>query len=179
MTETPVQPQSAQASTPSSSQSAPAFELVSREWLNQLQEQTLRLRADFDNFRKRQLKEREETIKYANEGLLTDLLPVLDNFELGMKAAQTSTDAKTIAQGLSMVLTQLQRVLSDAGVKSIEAMGQPFNPNLHEAVAKKETTEAAEGTVLEQHRKGYQLHNRLLRPASVVVAQIPTSHSTK
>jgi len=152
----------------------PAYILVSREWAEAAtttQDQLLRLRADFDNFRKRQIKERDDSLRYANESLLSDLIPIIDNFDLGMKAAANATDAKSIYQGLSMVLVQIQRFLSDNGVTAIDAVGKPFDPTLHEAVDKKQTTEVKDGYVLEQHRKGYQLYGRLIRPATVVVAQ--------
>lgn len=166
-----------------------AFGVVSNQWATQaaqavetvaqLQDQLLRLRADFDNYRKRQQKEREEAIRFANEGLLQDLLPVLDNFELGMKATDTAQDAKSIAMGLKMVLTQFQRLLTDVGVKTIDATGQAFDPNIHEAVGQCPTTDVPEGTVVEQHRKGYKMHDRLLRPASVIVAQAPAEKAHK
>lgn len=165
----------------------PAYVLISRELdetrnlaveqNRQLQDQLLRLRADFDNFRKRQEKDWEEKKKYANEALLEDLLPILDNFSLGMKAAENAKDAKSIQQGLSMVLGQIERFLTENGVTPVEALGKPFDPSLHDAVSRKETTEAPEGTVLEQHRRGYQLKGRLIRPATVVVAQAPGDKS--
>jgi len=161
----------------------PAFILVSREWAESAsaaqetaratQDQFLRLRADFDNFRKRQVKEREDSLRYANESLLTELLPIIDNFDLGMKAASNAADAKSIHQGLSMVLGQIQRFLTENGVTAIDAVGKPFDPALHDAVAKKQTSEVKDGIVLEQHRKGYQLYGRMIRPATVVVAQAP------
>ncbi|MFH1066745.1 MAG: nucleotide exchange factor GrpE [bacterium] len=137
-------------------------------------DQLLRLRAEFDNFRKRQQKEREEYVRFANEGLLSDLLPILDNFELGIKAASSAKDAKDIIQGLEMTLTQLRKFLEESGVTVIDAVGQQFDPHLHEAVGHEISHDVHEGTVLAQHRKGYRLYHRLLRPASVVVAQTPS-----
>lgn len=157
----------------------PAYELVSKEFLQQAieaiehdhKDKLLRLRADFDNYRKRMQKEREEAVRYANESLLSDLLPILDNFELGMKAAGTTQNSQDIVHGMSMVLSQFQKLLADVGVQMIDAVGQPFDPYLHEAVGHEVTNQSPEGTVIAQHRKGYKLHHRLLRPASVVVAQ--------
>lgn len=166
--------------SPSSIQS-PAFEVVSAHLLqnlsnsaaqaNHLQDQLLRLRAEFENFRKTQFKEKEEALRYANQGLLTELLPVLDNLELALNAARLGQDTQSIIQGLSMVLSQVERFLQETGVRVVDAKGSSFDPKFHDAVGRKETSEHPEGTILEQHRKGYLLHDRLLRPASVVVAQ--------
>ncbi|MFZ5806194.1 MAG: nucleotide exchange factor GrpE [Verrucomicrobiota bacterium] len=158
----------------------PAYQVVSSEFLNSVQEmmeidyrdQLLRLRADFDNYRKRHTKEREEAIKLANEGIIMDLLPVLDSFELGLKAAAGTQNSQDLIQGMNMVYTQLQRLLADADVQVIDAMGKPFDPHEHEAVAHEVHEDAPEGIVVAQHRKGYKLHHRLLRPASVVVSHI-------
>lgn len=156
----------------------PAYQVVSTELLEQAlgaREQLLRLRADFENFRKRIQKEREEALRYANEALISDLLTVLDNFELGMKATEGATDAKSIAQGLGMVLTQMQKLLSEEGLETIDATGQAFDHNLHDAVSKEPSDEVPEGHVIVQHRKGYTLRGKLLRPATVVVAEAPAS----
>ena len=121
--------------------------------------------------RKRILKEKEDAVRYAGEAFLERLLPVLDNFEMGMAAAKTATDAKAIAQGLEMVLAQFQQVLKDAGVETIDAVGHPFDPHRHEALGHHESADHPEGHVLTQMRKGYKLKDRLLRPASVFVAK--------
>lgn len=139
----------------------------------QLQEKLLRLQADFDNYRKRIAREKEDSIRFANEGLLEQLLPVIDNFELGLSAAETATDAKSIAMGMQMVKSQLKRFLEDCGVQEINATGAVFDPNLHEAVSQEASDEVPDGTVLTQRRKGYKLRDRLLRPAVVVVAHAP------
>jgi len=149
------------------------------EEVAQLRDQLLRSRAEFENFRKRIQKEREESLRYANEAILTELLPVLDHFELGMKAAETTQDAKSIAQGFSMVWNQLQKTLAEFGVKPIEAVGKAFDPHLHEAVSQQETTEHPDHSILAEHRRGYVLHDRLLRPSSVVVAQHPSSKAVE
>jgi molecular chaperone GrpE len=143
----------------------------------QLQEKLLRLQADFDNYRKRIAREKEDSIRFANEGLLEQLLPVIDNFDLGLSAAETATDAKSIAQGMQMVKSQLKRFLEDCGVQEINASGSLFDPNLHEAVSQEISHEVPEGTVLTQRRKGYKLRDRLLRPAIVVVAHTPAPDS--
>ncbi len=148
-----------------------------QEKVAQLQEKLLRLQADFDNSRKRLQRDKEDAIRFANEGLLEELLPVIDNFELGLQAAGTASDAKSIAQGMQMVKTQLQRFLSDCGVQEINTAGQKFDPHLHEAIGQQETTEHPDGTVLSQQRKGYKLRDRLMRPAAVIVAHAPSPAS--
>jgi len=136
----------------------------------ELQDKLLRMQAEFDNSRKRLQRNKEEAIRFANEMLLGDLLTVVDNFELGLQATETATDPKSIALGMQMVKTQLQRFLSDSGVQEISAIGQKFDPHLHEAIARVESKEHAEGIVLAQKRKGYKLRDRLLRPAMVTVS---------
>ena len=141
----------------------------------ELKDRLLRSQADWDNSRKRILREKEEAVRYAGEAFLEKLLPVLDNFEMGMQAAKTATDAKAIAQGLEMVLAQLQQALREAGVEVVDAVGQPFDPHRHEALGHHESEEHPEGHVMTQMRKGYKLKDRLLRPASVFVAKTPES----
>jgi molecular chaperone GrpE len=139
----------------------------------ELKDRLLRSQADWDNSRKRILREKEDAVRYASEALLEKLLPVLDNFEMGMDAAKTATDAKSIAQGLEMVLSQFRQVLKDSGVEVIDAVGHPFDPHRHEALGHHESADHPEGHVLSQMRKGYKLKDRLLRAASVFVAKPP------
>lgn len=140
-------------------------------------ERLLRTTADFDNFKKRAAREKQDAIRYANEGLLEKLVPVLDNFDAALAAAQTgSTDssaAQSLQTGVAMIFQQLKKVLTDAGLEEVNATGQKFDPNLHEAVSQQESKEVPEGQVLQQLRKGYKLRDRLLRPATVVVAKKP------
>ena len=139
----------------------------------ELKDRLLRAQAEWDNSRKRIMREKEEAVRYASEGLLEKILPVLDNFEMGMQAAQSATDAKAISQGFEMVLAQLQQVLRDAGVEAVDAVGHPFDPHRHEALGHQHSDEHPEGHVMMQTRKGYKLKDRLLRPASVFVAGAP------
>jgi len=141
----------------------------------ELQEKAARQQAEFDNFRKRLEREKSEAVKYANGALLEELLPVIDNFELGLMAADSASDAKSIAMGMQMVKTQLDKFIEESGMSAIEAVGQEFDPNLHEAVSQQETDEHPDGTIIEQSRKGYKMGDRLIRPASVVVAKTPGS----
>lgn len=138
-------------------------------------EKLLRATADFENFKKRVARERQEAAKYACEPLLLKLIPVLDNFEAAL-AAPASADGAALASfraGVTMIQQQLQSALAEAGLEAIEAAGQPFDPRWHEAVAQQESNDVPEGQVLQQLRKGYKLRDRLLRPAGVVVASKP------
>jgi molecular chaperone GrpE len=137
----------------------------------------LRTTADFDNFKKRAARERQDAVKFANEGLIQKIIPILDNFEMAQASAQSSgADAiQSLKTGIAMVQQQLKSVLAEAGVEEVEAAGKPFDPNLHEAVSQQESAEVPEGHVAQQLRKGYKLRERLLRPATVIVARKPGS----
>lgn len=136
-----------------------------------LKDLALRARADLDNFRKRSLREKEDAIRYANNGLLEKLLPVIDNFELGLDAARTATDAASVLQGMSMVHRQLQDFIRSQGLEEVPADGEAFDPNKHDAVSQEFSAEVPEGKVIRQVRKGYKLKDRLIRAASVVVSK--------
>lgn len=135
----------------------------------------LRTTADFDNFKKRAAREKQEAIRYANEDLLEKLVPVLDNFEAALSAVQTSSTGagQSVQAGVAMIFQQLKKVLTESGLEEVDAAGQKFDPNLHEAVSQQETTDVPEGNVIQQLRKGYKLRDRLLRPATVIVAKKP------
>lgn len=130
----------------------------------------LRSAAELDNFRKRTAKERSDAVKYANGSLLESLLPVIDNFEFGLQAAKAEGEQSPVLLGMTMVQKQLVDFLRENGVEEIEAIGQKFDPNLHDAVSQQPASDTPEGTILSQIRRGYRLRDRLLRPASVVVA---------
>jgi molecular chaperone GrpE len=131
----------------------------------------LRLAADFDNYKKRAARDREEARRIGAESVLGKLLPVLDNFDMAMAAAaQPTTTLETLRVGVNMIHGQLRTVLSDLGVKELDPVGQPFDPSVHEAVSVQEVADVPEGHVTQLTRKGYQMGDRLLRPASVVVA---------
>ena len=138
-------------------------------------ELAVRTAADLDNFRKRSAREREDAIRYANQGLLEDLLPVIDNFEMGMLSA-AQDKSSMIYIGMDMVRRQLNDFLSGQGVTEIPAEGKPFDPNIHEAVSQEVST-ATPDTVLRVHRRGFMLRDRLLRPATVVVAKAPDTEA--
>ena len=131
----------------------------------------MRAQADLDNYRKRAVREKEDAIRYANTGLLEKLLPVLDNFELGLEAARSAPDTASIIQGMSMVQKQLQDFLKAHGVEAVPAEGQVFDPGHHEAVAQEHSAGVPEGHVVRLLRKGYKLKDRLLRASSVTVSK--------
>jgi len=141
--------------------------------LDRFRDLALRSQADFANYKKRAAREKDEAIKYANTSLLEKLVPILDNFELGLSAARGEGERSPIFSGMSMILKQLNDFLADNGVQSIEAEGEKFDPNLHEAIAREASDEIPEGTVVRQTRRGYRLKDRLLRPSSVVVSSGP------
>ena len=127
-----------------------------------------RLLADFDNFRKRQLREHEEQVKRANEHLLEDLLPVIDNLEIALSKAKDPEDPTVT--GIQMVHTQLMTTLEKYAMKPIDAKGKPFDPMLHEALTQMASDTVPEQTVIDQFRRGWTLGGRLLRPAQVIVS---------
>ena len=137
----------------------------------------LRTSADFDNFKKRAAREKLDAVKYANQELLQKLIPVLDNFDMALAATQTTEAGAphSLQAGISMVHQLLKKVLQEAGLEEVDATGQPFDPNWHEALSQKETNEAPEGRVVQQIRKGYKFRDRLARPAGVVVAKSPAA----
>ena len=142
-------------------------------------ERLLRTTADFDNFKKRAAREKIESAQYATASLLQKVLPVLDNFEMACAAAQDAQGDKLAAlqSGVAMIQQQLKNALVETGLEEIDATGKPFDPNVHEAVSQQESAEIAEGNVLQQLRKGYKFKDRLLRPATVVVAKKPAAQA--
>lgn len=137
----------------------------------QLQEKNdriLRLQADFENFRRRTMKEKEELAAVITQNLLTDLLPLLDNFERAMAVEQT--DVEAFQKGVEMIFTQLREVLDKHGLENIEADGQLFDPNIHQAVMRVENPDVEDGTITQVLQKGYQAKGRVIRPAMVQVA---------
>lgn len=139
--------------------------------LERFRDLALRSQADFENFRKRAIRDKEDAVKYANASFLERLIPILDNFELGLNAARVDAANSPILMGMDMVSKQLVDFLAQSGVEPVEAEGEPFDPNLHEAVAQEASTEFAEGVVIRQLRRGYKLKDRLIRPATVVVSK--------
>ena len=172
---------------PAAAPPAPAATSLAPEAIEQLQaaaaqaaehwEKLLRTTADFENFKKRAARERQEAISYANAALLQKLIPVLDNFDMALASAAVSSDAaaQSMQAGVKMIAAQLRAALVEAGLEEIDAAGQRFDPNFHEAVSQQETADVPEGHVVQQLRKGFKLRDRLLRPATVIVAKQPAA----
>ena len=150
--------------------------------LAEAKDQLLRERAELENFKRRMQREKNESLRYASEHLLRDMLPVLDNLERAVEAASSpeahSPDAavqasrvESLVTGVKMVLHQFRETLARFGVTRIESTGQHFDPSHHEAVAHVETDQQPAGAVVDEHASGYRLHERLLRPAQVTVAK--------
>ena len=140
--------------------------------LDRFRDLALRSQADFENYKKRAAREKEDAVKYANSSLLQRLVSILDNFELGLAAAKTESEQSPIYSGMILVQKQLNDLLEENGLQTIEAEGKKFDPNLHEAIAH-EPSESAEGMVIRQARRGYRFKDRLLRPARVIVSSGP------
>ena len=140
--------------------------------LDRFRDLALRSQADFENYKKRAAREKEDAVKYANSSLLQRLVSILDNFELGLAAAKAESTQSPIYSGMVLVQKQLNDLLDENGLQAIEAEGKKFDPNLHEAIAH-EPSETPEGTVIRQARRGYRFKDRLLRPARVVVSSGP------
>jgi len=146
-----------------------------RRELGRHEDRFVRLSADFDNFRKRVLREREEAHRYGSENLVKELLGVVDNLDRAVEHARRSegADFESMLQGIELVQRQLQGALAKHGVTRIDAEGEPFDPTVHEAIAQKEEGTVPGNTVLQVFQPGYRLWDRLLRPARVVVSKPP------
>lgn len=140
------------------------------EKYNQLNNQYIRLAADFDNYRKRQEQEREALLKYGAENTLKKLIEVLDNFDRGMKAIETVEDCEKVKECYNLAYKNFTDVLAKAGLETIKAEGEEFDPNFHEAVMQTPTSEKPENTIIAELQKGYKLLDKVLRPALVNVA---------
>lgn len=138
--------------------------------VDETKEQFLRLRADFENTKKRLEKDKFEAIRFANERLLEEILHVVDNFDRAMTSLSEGHDPEKVKQGLQLAQNELHKVLETHGVQIIPSVGREFDPAVHEAVAVVESGEAKEGLVLDEIQKGYLLNGRLLRPSKVRIA---------
>ncbi|MGI6679053.1 MAG: nucleotide exchange factor GrpE [Dehalobacterium sp.] len=161
------------ASSESDNQDGDLQDLVQKleEEKEELVNLTQRLQADFENFRRRTRGEREELIRYATEDIITQLLPVLDNFERAIAAAGDGEEGKGYLEGVEMIYRQLLQVLTNEGLEMVESVGCVFDPNCHEAVMQIDGGETAKDTVLEELQKGYRLKGKLIRPSMVKVAK--------
>ena len=132
-----------------------------------------RNQAELDNYRKRMAREKSDAIKFANASLLSELLPVIDNFQMGLSAAINEDPDSIISKGMEMVQKQLEEFFTSQGAVPVSAEGKEFNPNLHEAISQETSATIPEGHVISEIRKGYTLNDRLLRAANVVVSKGP------
>ena len=136
----------------------------------ELYQKILRAAAEFENFRKRSHREKEELRKYAISSLIEDLLPALDNLDLGLKAAENHPEAKPVADGFRMVAGQLVSILQNSGLEPLDPLGEEFDPNYHESVGSQPSEEVEDHKIMQVVRKGYVLNGRILRAANVIVS---------
>jgi len=141
-----------------------------KEQLEEHKNKLLRALADFDNYKKRVAIEREQFVQFANETLISELLPVIDGFARAMDAAQKVQAGEEMIKGLALIKKQLEDVLKKHGVEEIEALGKPYDANVHEAILQKEH-EGPENIIIEEMQKGYSLHGRVIRPSMVIVSK--------
>jgi molecular chaperone GrpE len=144
-----------------------------RRQLEEKHDRLLRTLAEMDNMRRRSQREREDYTRYANESLILELLPVLDNFDRALTAARTAGDAGRLVEGVELIRRELLRALERHGVSVYSALGQPFDPTRHEATERVISADQPPGTVVGEIVPGYLLHGRVIRPAQVSVAAAP------
>ena len=145
------------------------------EELRQKHDSLLRNQADFENFKKRTAREKADLLKFGNEALMRELLPVIDNFERSLAHAQDAPSIDDIISGIDLIKKDLMQKLEKFGLKAISAQGEPFDPLKHEATLQIETPDHIENTIVDELQKGYCIHDRLLRPAMVTVAKAPST----
>lgn len=149
----------------------PAAELAKER--DELKDRLLRQAAELENFKKRSQREKTEFLRRANEAMTKDLLPVLDNMERALDHVDESGENSSVLEGLNMIYQELVKVMTNHGLEPIKALGEPFNPEFHEAMMQEENPEAEDNTVIRELQKGYLFQERLLRPAMVVVSKKP------
>ena len=149
--------------------------LDAKNELTEQKDKFVRLQAETDNFRKRLSREKEEFSQYANERLFKELLPIFDNFERALE--DPSNDIKSLKEGLEMILKQFSSFLEKERVEPIEAIGEKFNPMIHEVLTSEESSEHEENTIISQFVKGYTINNRVIRPSQVVISKKPSLES--
>lgn len=149
-----------------------AVELVrAKDEARELEDRLLRLAAEFDNFKKRMQRERETTLKYAEESLLRELLPTLDNLERATEQGRASGEVAPLLEGVEMTLSGMRNTMEKFGLQPVNGVGQPFDPNFHEALAMEASETVPANVILQEYQKGYMVKDRLLRAAKVVVSR--------
>lgn len=175
-----VQPEAVPPPAPESPASAePPTADPRDEEIAALKDRLLRLQADFENFRKRTVRDRDDQARRACEKILKDLLPVVDHFDLGVQSAHKHHIKHAVIEGFEGVQKQFHQALEKAGVMPIETLNQPFDPHLHESVAQVHSEEHPENTVIQETRRGYRLGAYVLRAAQVIVSKGPASPATE
>lgn len=139
--------------------------------IEEINQRMLRISADFDNFRKRTRLEKEELAKYANAELITELLPVIDNFQRALDVKEPSTEVKNFLTGFEMIFKQLNEVLKGAGLETIDCVGKIFDPQKHDGVMQVEDDSVEDNTIIEELRTGYMFKDKVIRPSMVKVAK--------
>jgi molecular chaperone GrpE len=143
---------------------------ASRKLADDNHERYMRVQADYDNFRRRSRQEKEDFAKYASVKLIEQLLPIVDNFERALTASKSVKDFDILIKGIEMTSKQLEQVLDSEGLKAIESVNQPFNPDFHQAIMQVESEDHEEGIIVEEIQKGYMLKDKVIRPAMVKVS---------
>jgi len=138
-----------------------------------LQEKILYLQADFENFKKLKTKEKVETLKFGNEALIKEFIPIVDNLEMALNHASSTDDYNSILEGVKLTFNEFLKVLEKSGVTRIDAVGKKFDPNLHEAFYQEERDDIEPDTVISEFQKGYLLNERLIRPSRVILSKKP------
>jgi molecular chaperone GrpE len=136
----------------------------------------LYLRAEFENYKRNAIKERSDLIKYGNERMWSDLLGVLDNFDRALETTATPENLQTYVKGVEMTAQEFRQALQKNGINEVQSQGQPFDPNMHEALSSEETDSVKPGHISRVFKKAYKLHDRVIRPGQVVVAKTPTTN---
>jgi molecular chaperone GrpE len=178
--ETPTpQPAETDSAAPAADAAAPAPEQdpleVAKAEQAKLKDQLLRTLADFDNFRKRSRRELSDAERRGRDDMLKEMLPVFDNLDRASVHAETATDVKALADGIGLVMRQFADTLAKLGIERVPAVGQPFDPSVHEAVQQLETSDFEPGTIAAEVQAGYKNSEKLIRPALVVVAKSKAS----
>ncbi len=146
--------------------------------LREMNDKYLRLYAEFENYKKRVTKDKEELVKYGNENLLYDLLPVIDNLDMALQHASNDVSSGLV-QGVEITLKELRKTLEKFGLAPIEAIGKPFDPLVHHAMTQVERDDVDEKTIVEEYRKGYRLRDKVLRPSLVAVSKKTVSEPVR
>ncbi|MDH3976428.1 MAG: nucleotide exchange factor GrpE [Deltaproteobacteria bacterium] len=140
---------------------------------NEIRDNALRATAETENFKKRLTREKEDFVKYSNEKVIKEFLPVVDNLERAVEHAKEAGEGGSLLEGVEMTLDLFKKALANLGVTQVSALGEPFNPERHEAVQQIESADHEPNIVVSEFQKGYMLHERLIRPAMVVVSKTP------